>query len=149
MEGNTYTSLKNRFDTDEEKIAAVKAMLGTKHEEGSDAPVDAYSSQHTVYSSVKQIEEDVALILSEVRAARTNGVNNQTERSLYLHLYNIDTLVDSINAEVSTIIAATGVNDNNEPIPLATRINELIALKTEVEAAHRAVAEGASPDTLA
>jgi len=66
-----------------------------------------------VYSAVNSISTNVDLILSEVRNARLDGVKNNQYDSLYLHLYNIDNLMDSINAEVTTIIAASGTDAND------------------------------------
>lgn len=144
MEGDTYTSLKNRFDTDEGKIAAIKAALGTKNVEGSDTPVDAYSSTNTVYNAVNTVTTSANLVLDEVRSARTDSIKNVTYDSLSLHLRNIDSSLDVINASIADINGAAGENNT-----ITSRFAQLDALREEVAAAHRAVEEGAPADTLA
>jgi len=144
MEGDTYTSLKNRFDTDEGRIAAIKAALGTKNVEGSSTPVDAYSGTNTVYNAVNAVTTSANLVLDEVRSARTDGIKNVTYDSLSLHLRNIDSNIDVMTASIADINGAAGEGNT-----ITSRFAQLDALREEVAAAHRAVEEGAPADTLA
>jgi hypothetical protein len=144
MEGDTYTSLKNRFDTDENAIADIKATLGTKNVEGSDKPVDAFSSTNTVYNAINAVTVSAGLIIDEVRSARTDSIKNNTYDSLSLHLRNIDSNIDIMQSNIANINAAAGENTT-----IAGRFAQLDALREEVAAAHRAVETGAEPDTLA
>ena len=144
MEGDTYTSLKNRFDTDESKIAEIKATLGTKNVEGSDTPVDAYSSTNTVYNAINAVTVSAGLIIDEVRSARTDSIKNNTYDSLGLHLKNIDSNIDIMQSNIADINASAGENTT-----IAGRFAQLDALREEVAAAHRAVESGEEPDTLA
>lgn len=144
MEGDTYTSLKNRFDTDENAIADIKATLGTKNVEGSDKPVDAFSSTNTVYNAINAVTVSAGLIIDEVRSARTDSIKNNTYDSLSLHLRNIDSNIDIMQSNIANINAAAGENTT-----IAGRFAQLDALREEVAAAHRAVETGEEPDTLA
>ena len=145
----TYSSLLNRFQTDETMLTNVKGMLGTKHEEGSAEPVDAFSSTNTVYMNIDTIKDELLTISNLVKNARTDGVNNVTYESIYLHLYNINSKINTMQSNIADIIASAKGNDPDSTMTLVARMAQLQALYEEITAAHRAVEEGESPDTLA
>lgn len=149
--GGPYASLAGRFRIDEGLITAIKQALGQTVNSETNEISDIYSSSNTVASAIEAIRRSAESILAEVRAARVDDIANPavSYQSLYLHLKNIDSNVDVLMSNVSTILAAAGQNESGENIALTQRFAELANLKTEVEAAHRAVEEGQTPDTLA
>lgn len=149
--GGPYASLAGRFRIDEGLITAIKQALGQTVNSETNVISDIYGPSNTVASAIEAIRRSAESILAEVRAARVDDIANPavSYQSLYLHLKNIDSNVDVLMSNVSTILAAAGQNESGENIALTQRFAELANLKAEVEAAHRAVEEGQNPDTLA
>ena len=143
-EGDVYSSLTNRFATDEANITAIKDMLGTKVNPVTEESEPAYSSASTVYNAVNSATTTANLVNTEVRNARVDSVANVNYDSLYLHLRNIDINIDNAKADILTIENAAGENKT-----LASRMAQLDQLQLEVDAARRAVGAGEDPDTLA
>jgi len=71
-----YSSLKNRFDTDEQNTAAIKSMLGSKNNPETGETEDAFSSVNTVYNAITGLTDTTDLTKLEVRSARTDSVAN-------------------------------------------------------------------------
>ena len=149
--GGPYASLAGRFRIDEGLITAIKQALGQTVNSETNVISDVYGPSNTVASAIEAIRRSAESILAEVRAARVDDIANPavSYQSLYLHLKNIDSNVDILMSNVSTILAAAGQNESGENVSLTQRFAELANLKAEVEAAHRAVEEGQNPDTLA
>ena len=133
-EGDVYSSLTNRFATDEANITAIKDMLGTKVNPVTEESEPAYSSSSTVYNAVNSATTTANLVNTEVRNARVDSVANVNYDSLYLHLRNIDINIDNAKADILTIENAAGENKT-----LASRMAQLDQLQLEVDAARRAV----------
>ena len=164
--GNTYTSLVERFEADESSIQDIIATFGQKIDSETQQRVPAYSTSYTVYdaiteilaafgtapnqvgpayNSTRTIYNAINAINTEVQSARNDTINSVPYASLALHLNNIDSTISTLNSNVATILASTGLDDNEDPIPLATRMTQLAEVYNEIQDTHR---NGVSNDSL-
>ena len=145
-----YGSLSDRFTDDERLIANLRAALGQIRNTDTNEIEDIYTSNNTVANALINLSTTVGAINEEIGASLgrnpDTGVPNTQFRQ---HMSQIDDAINTLKNSMNTIFDSTGVDDSNQRVALSVRMAQLIALDAEVQAAHREVAEGASPDTLA
>ena len=147
-----YANLSTRFQADETLIDNLRKALGQIYDAETKTYKDIYTNENTVSKVLTNMSTLVNSMNEQVFSAATIGrdpVTGIANTNMSQHMTQIDQQLTTISASLDTILNATGVDAEGQKISMSTRIQELVALKEEVDAAHRAVEEGASPDTLA
>lgn len=130
------------FNSLAERLNSIDDALGYNLENGQQVP--AYSQSNSVAYTIGILQNTMDSVRNEVQNARLNGVTRVSYNSLSEHLFNVDSNINQLYADVADINNSAGVGST-----LAERIIQLQVLQNEVDAARRAVAEGEEPDNLA
>ena len=147
-----YANLDTRFTADEELIKKLRQALGQVYDSETGTYKDIYTNENTISTVLSTLGGLVNSINEQVFSSSSIGkdpATGQANSNMSQHMSQIDSQLVTISSALNTILASTGVDENNNQISMSTRIQQLIELKDEVDAAHRAVEEGEQPDTLA